>query len=226
MPTLFSSLAAAAVLAAGAFLGGSAYAADVDVNFSSRIDRNMTAINQTEQTREAYFREFYDAYQSNRVASARKFNASRLENVKWAGESLIPNIADFTMENLTVALVSESLNRAGMADLEGTIRLTIQRMKISRYSISAIRGTDTFVIGTIEHLDGAGNVLKSTKISTNLVVDRSVDINYQGPDFAFFTEDGSTRVGPALARFIEKGLESLFEGKKFTGVTMIGADRF
>ncbi len=223
MPRLFSTLAAVAVLTAGVLFGTSAFAADVEVNFSSRIDRNMAAINRIEQTREAYFREFYDAYQSNRVASVKKFNISRLENVKWAGQSLIPNIADFTMENLTVALVSESLERAGMADLEGTIRLDIQRLKVSRYSVSALRGNDTFVIGTIAHLDNAGNVLKSVKISTNLVVDRSVDTRYQGPDFAFFTQDSATRVGPALARFIEKGLESLFEGKKFTGVVMIGS---
>ena len=223
MPRLFSTLAAVAVLAVGALLGTPVFAADVEGNFSSRIDRNMAAINRIEQTREAYFREFYDAYQSNRVASVKKFNISRLENVKWAGQSLIPNIADFTMENLTVALVSESLERAGMADLEGTIRLDIQRLKVSRYSVSALRGNDTFVIGTIAHLDNAGNVLKSVKISTNLVVDRSVDTRYQGPDFAFFTQDSATRVGPALARFIEKGLESLFEGKKFTGVVMIGS---
>ena len=223
MPRLFSTLAAVAVLVVGALLGTPVFAADVEVNFSSRIDRNMAAINRIEQTREAYFREFYDAYQSNRVASVKKFNVSRLQNVKWAGQSLIPNIADFTMENLTVALVSESLERAGMADLEGTIRLDIQRLKVSRYSVSALRGNDTFVIGTIAHLDNAGNVLKSVKISTNLVVDRSVDTRYQGPDFAFFTQDSATRVGPALARFIEKGLESLFEGKKFTGVVMIGS---
>lgn len=223
MPRLFSTLAAVAVLAVGALLGTPVFAADVEVNFSSRIDRNMAAINRIEQTREAYFRQFYDAYQSNRVASVKKFNVSRLENVKWAGQSLIPNIADFTMENLTVALVSESLERAGMADLEGTIRLDIQRLKVSRYSVSALRGNDTFVIGTLAHLDNAGNVLKSVKISTNLVVDRSVDTRYQGPDFAFFTQDSATRVGPVLARFIEKGLESLFEGKKFTGVVMIGS---
>ena len=223
MPRLFSTLAAVAVLVVGTLLGTPVFAADVEVSFSSRIDRNMAAINRTEQKREAYFREFYDAYQSNRVASVKKFNISRLENVKWAGQSLIPNIADFTMENLTVALVSESLERAGMADLEGTIRLDIQRLKVSRYSVSALRGNDTFVIGTIAHLDNAGNVLKSVKISTNLVVDRSVDTRYQGPDFAFFTQDSATRVGPALARFIEKGLESLFEGKKFTGVVMIGS---
>ncbi|MCH8172716.1 MAG: hypothetical protein IIA70_05325 [Proteobacteria bacterium] len=223
MPRLFSTLAAVAVLVVGTLLGTPVFAADVEVSFSSRIDRNMAAINRTEQKREAYFREFYDAYQSNRVASVKKFNVSRLQNVKWAGQSLIPNIADFTMENLTVALVSESLERAGMADLEGTIRLDIQRLKVSRYSVSALRGNDTFVIGTIAHLDNAGNVLKSVKISTNLVVDRSVDTKYQGPDFAFFTQDSATRVGPALARFIEKGLESLFEGKKFTGVVMIGS---
>lgn len=223
MPRLFSTLAAVAVLVVGTLLGTPVFAADVEVNFSSRIDRNMAAINRIEQTREAYFRQFYDAYQSNRVASVKKFNVSRLQNVKWAGQSLIPNIADFTMENLTVALVSESLERAGMADLEGTIRLDIQRLKVSRYSVSALRGNDTFVIGTLAHLDNAGNVLKSVKISTNLVVDRSVDTRYQGPDFAFFTQDSATRVGPVLARFIEKGLESLFEGKKFTGVVMIGS---
>jgi len=223
MPRFFSLLTTASVLAAGVFFAGGAFAADVDVSFSGRVASNMGAINQVEQTHEAYFREFYDAYQGDRVGSTRKFNTSRLQNVKWAGQFLIPDINDFTVENLTVALVSESLDRAGMGDLEGTIRLTIKRMNVANYSLSAIRGTDTFVIGTIEHLDGNGTVVKSAKISTNLVFDRSVDINYQGPDFAFYAGDGSTRVGPALARFIEKGLETLFEGKEFSGVVMIGS---
>jgi len=223
MPNMFRSMAAAAVLAVGGLVGGSAFAADVEVDFSSRIDRDMGAINATEQKREAYFRQFYDLYQSNRLDSARKFKTSRLQNVNWAGKSLIPNIADFTMENLTKAMVTESLARAGMANLEGTIRLDIQRLKVSRYSISALRGTDTFVVGTIEHLDANGNVLNSIKISTNLVVDRSVDTQYQGPDFAFYDGEGATRVGPVLARFIEKGLGALFSGKDFTGVTMIGS---
>jgi len=216
-------MAAATILATGTLFAAGAEAAGVDVNFSGRVASNMAAINQVEQTHEAYFREFYDAYQSNRVKSVTKFNESRLRNVNWAGQSLIPDMADFTVENLTTAMVSESLERAGMGDLAGTIRLTIKRMKVSDYSLSALRGNDTFVIGTIEHLDENGTVINSAKISTNLVFDRSVDINYQGPDFAFYAGDGKTRVGPALARFIEKGLESLFEGKEFSGVVFIGS---
>lgn len=223
MPKFFNILAAGLILAVGSFASQGALAADVEVDFSSKLTRNMGSLNQMEQKYEEFFRKYYTTYRTSTVQAAAKFNSSRFENVNWAGEELIPNLADFTVANLTVALVTESLDRAGMGNLDGTIRVTIERLKVSNHSLSMLRSGDSYVIGRFELLNDSGAVVRSAKISTNLVYDSSVDVNYQGPDYAFYTSDAANRVGPTLARFVEKGLEALFEGQTFTGVVLIGS---
>lgn len=204
----------------GAF--NAASAADIEVVFSDRLARNMGSLNDIEQNREKYFRETYDDVASNRGRSDRFFDISRYQNVDWAGETLIPNLDDYTVERLIKVLATETLNRAGMADLEGTIRLTIKTMKVSNHSLNFLRSTDSYIIGTIEHLGSNGQVLSSKKVSANLVIDVSVDTSYKGPDFAFYSSDAEGRVGPTLSRFIQKGLEGLFKGRKFNGPIIIG----
>ena len=220
MPRIFSFFAAAVFLAITTV---GAQAANVDVSFSSKLTRNMDRLNAIEARHEEFFRTYRDSYRADRVDSAATFNKSRFGEVVWAGEALIPNIADFTVENLTTALVSESLERANMGNLEGTIRIRVDRIKVANHSLNFLRSTDSYVIGTIEHVGANGNVLKSTKVSANLVYDVSVDVHYAGPGFAFFSGDAALRVGPAIARFVEKGLENLFEDREFTRVTLIGS---
>lgn len=199
-----------------------ASAADIEVVFSDRLARNMGSLNNIEQNREESFRETYDDNASQRGRSARFLDISRYQNVDWAGETLIPNIEEYTVENLIKVLATETLNRANMGDLEGTIRLTIKTLKVSNHSLNFLRGTDSYIIGTIEHIGDNGQVLNSKKVSANLVIDVSVDTSYKGPDFAFYSSDSFDRVGPTLSRFIQKGLEGLFKGKKFNGPIIIG----
>lgn len=219
MPSIIRILTAAVLLA---FSVSTAYAANVEVSYSSKLTRSMDRLNAMEIRYEEFFRKYRDSYRADAVSSNKLFNVSRLGNVAWAGETLIPNLADFNVTNLTKALVIESLERAGLGNLEGTIRIKVERLKVTRHSLSFLRSTDSYVIGTFEHIDANGNVLKSIKFSANLVYDVSVDLQYTGPGFAFFTGDAALRVGPALARFIEKGLENLFDDREFTKVTLIG----
>lgn len=215
---LISSVALTFML--GAFHAASA--ADIEVVFSDRLARNMGSLNDIEQNREESFRETYDDVASNRGRSDRFFDISRYQNVDWAGETLIPNIDDYTVENLFKAIASETLNRADMGDLEGIVRFTIKTMKVANHSLNFLRGTDSYVIGTIEHIGSNGQVLSSKKVSANLVIDVSVDTSYKGPDFAFYASDADGRVGPTLSRFIQKSLEKLFKDKKFSGPIIIG----
>lgn len=221
MPNIYKTLAAALIIAVGTFAAFPAFAADVEVEFSSKLERNMATLNSLEQQKEERFRQNLDDSSRSVASSARRFNKTRFSEVAWAGETLIPDLGNYSVENLTIALVKETLNRAGMGDLEGSIRLTIQRLKVANHSLSFLRGSDTYVIGTLEHLDSNGRVLSSTKVSANLVIGFTANNAYQGPNYAFSSTDPANRVGPALARFVQKGLENLFSGQEFVGPIVI-----
>ncbi|MEE8258205.1 MAG: hypothetical protein V3R20_00790 [Sphingomonadales bacterium] len=220
MPNLLKSLALALVIGIGG-VATTAFAADVEVDFSSYLDEKMGALNRIEQAREERFRKDLDDANNSAVNTARRTNVTRFGNVAWAGETLIPDLNNYTVENLTIALVNETLNRAGMGDVAGTIRLSIDRLRVQNHPLGILTASDSYVIGTLEHVDANGSVLKSTKVSANLVFDRTVDHNYQGPDYAFSATDPFNRVGPALARFVQKGLENLFGDEDFVGPIVI-----
>ena len=220
MPKFIKSLAVALVIGIGG-VASTAFAADVEVDFSSYLDEKMGAINRVEQAREERFRRNLDDANITSLKSPRRANVTRFGNVAWAGETLIPDLNNYTVENLTIAMVKETLNRAGMGDVVGTIRLNIDRLRVQNHPISVLTASDSYVIGTLEHVDANGSVLKSTKDSANLVFNRTVDHNYQGPDYAFSSTDPVNRVGPALARFVQKGLENLFGDEDFVGPIVI-----
>ncbi|HXV73276.1 MAG TPA: hypothetical protein VD713_00960 [Sphingomonadales bacterium] len=238
MPKL-PSLVLAGLLLALCPLGASA--ANVEVAFSSKLERNMDALNAIEREREENFRKFYDDYRASLTETARRFDHVKFGNVAWAGETLIPNIEDFTVENFIKALVQENLRRAGFDNVDGTIRVQVDRIKVANHSLSFIANSqdfdpvvirngstspgtnkDSYVLGSIQHVDAAGNVVKSVKISANFIYDVTVDNDYQGPGFAFSVTDPSFRVGPALTRFVEKGLDTLFGTEAFYGAVLVG----
>lgn len=215
---LISSMALTFVMGAVSL----AEAADIEVVFPGRVAGNMGSLNDIERNREESFRETRDENASQRGRSAAYMELVRLENVDWAGEALIPDVSDYNVENLFKALAAETLSRADMDNLEGTIRFTIRTLKVAGHSLNFLRSTDTYVIGTVEHIGANGQVLGSEKISANLVTDVSVDANYKGPDFAFYVTEENGRVGPAFSRFIQKSLEKLFDRKDFSGPIIIG----
>lgn len=238
MPKLISAIFAALLIAIGS---SGAFAANVEVGFSGKLARNMDKLNSIEREREENFRKFYDDYQASRTQTARRFDTVKFGNVAWAGQTLIPNIEEFTVENFIKALVQENLRRAGFDNVDGTIRVQIDRIKVANHSLSflansqdfdpvvirngstsAATNKDSYVLGTIQHLDAAGTVVKSVKVSANFIYDVTVDNDYQGPGFAFSVTDPSFRVGPALTRFLEKGLDALFGTDAFYGAVLVG----
>jgi hypothetical protein len=238
MPRILTLLFAGLLVAFGA---AGASAANVEVVFSGKLARNMDKLNSIEREREENFRKFYDDYRASLTETARRFDRVKFGNVAWAGETLVPNIENFTVENFLKALVQEDLRRAGFENVDGTLRLQIDRIKVANHSLSFLSNSqdvdpviirdgttspvsnrDSYVMGSIQHLDANGNVVKSVKISANFVYDVTVDNDYQGPGFAFSVTDPSFRVGPALTRFVEKGLDTLFGTDAFYGAVLVG----
>lgn len=248
MKRFVTVLVAAVLFAAGQATG---YAAEVEVGFSGKLTRNMDRLNEIEKEREINFRKYLDDIEAAPVRSDRRFDRTKFSEVAWAGETLIPDINNYTVENFLKALVKEDMKRAGFDDVEGTIRLKIDRIKVANHSLSFVSNSrgfdpqisndihfsgvvsrdgttspgsniDTYVLGSIEQLDENGTVVKSVKVTATLVYDTTVDNNYQGPGFAFSVTDPSERVGPALTYFVKKGLDKLFDTDAFYGPVVVG----
>lgn len=213
----------------------------IEVTFSDKLMQHMDTLNKIEREREQNFRKFYDDYRASLNETSRRFDRVKFGKVAWAGATLIPNINDFTVENFVETVVKENLRRAGYDQVSGVLRVHIDRIKVANHSLAFLSGsgrgnpvvtrdgsapaganTDTYVLGSIQHLDPSGQTIKSVKIKANFLYKVTVDNDYSGPGFAFSVTDPSFRVGPALTCFVEKGLDTLFSTKAFYGVVLVG----
>lgn len=210
----------AAMTIAGAWIG-TASAAEVDVTLSPNLQEVVDSVNSTEQNREELFRRNRDD-QLNPLRTERRLARSRFVDTRWAGEELIDNVNDFTVQNLLKALVNSNLEFAGLGDTTDRFRVELDRLKIKNYSVARVKGVSDYAVGRISRIDGnTGNVIESADITANLVIDFTSDYNYDGPDLAFADTDPDRRVGPTLAYFVKRGMEKLYPDTKFRGPVVV-----
>ena len=192
---------------------------EVEVEFSDRVANVLGRIDRIELRREGYFRQ-YSVDLRSRLRSTQRLNNSMFSNTEWAGELLIPELENYSLENLLRALVVESINRAGI-EFDGTVQIELERIKVKNHSVSLIANGNTYAKGRFTAIDASGQVVRSAEISANLVLDYTTEISYDGPDFAFYTTDPENRIGPTLAFFVKKGLSALFPGNDFPRAVVI-----
>lgn len=185
----------------------------VEVGFSDNLQSRMASINSLEQRLEARFRESRHYAKSPRGAGTQRFAESRTQGTEWAGERLIGDVSDFTLDNLVKALVAYNVNRAA-PDFAGRIEIEIDELKLTNPSIAFLESFQSYAEGRVKVTDADGNVLFDENVRTNLVIDSTVDTSYDGPELAFAETDPSQRVGPALAYFIERALERAWPDDK------------
>jgi len=177
----------------------------VQVEFSDGLERRMTSINNIEQRFEERFRENrYDA-ESPRGAGTQRFAKNKTAGTEWAGERLIGDVSDFTLENLFKAMVAYNVNRA-VPDFGGHIEIQIDRLKLSNPSIAFLESFDSYARGRVKVTASDGSVRLDDRISANLVTDSTVSSSFDGPELAFVETDPPRRVGPTLAFFVERAL--------------------
>lgn len=199
-----------------ASLGASASAEiAVEVEYSTNLDNALARINAIERKRESNFRKYRDDIGIGRIRTEKRLAKSLVDGVNWANEFLVPDLNDFNVTNLLSAMVRKNLLDAGLGDLDGTIRIKIDRFKVANHSYSFLRGPHSYVTGSFTHIDGAGAIIKSAPLSANLILNFTVNRSYQGPDFAYSDSDPDNRVGPTLTYFVKRGLDKLFPGNKF-----------
>jgi len=185
----------------------------VEVAFSDNLGQRMASINSLEQRLEARFRDNRHYAKSPRGAGSQRFAESRTEGTEWAGERLIADVSDFTLDNLVKALVAYNVNRAA-PDFGGRIEIRIDELKLTNPSIAFLRSFQSYAEGRVKVTDADGNVLFDKPVRTNLVIDSTVDTSYDGDQLAFAETDPSQRVGPTLAYFVERALALAWPEKK------------
>lgn len=184
----------------------------VEIVFSKRLERALPAIDRIERVREERFR----ASRSDNSADRRsvfRHAAARTEGVSWAGERLVPDLGDYSIATLLRALVEANLDHAA-PDFEGTLRLEIERIKIAGHSLALLRGSNSYVVGSIALADPDGRPLFEDRVRASLVVRPTLDLDHDGPEFAFAETDESDRAGPTLSYFVEKALERAWPDRK------------
>ncbi|MDT8410655.1 MAG: hypothetical protein RQ741_13740 [Wenzhouxiangellaceae bacterium] len=194
----------------------------VEVTFSDDLQQRIASINSLEQRLEERFRENRHYAKSPRGAGSQRFAENRTEGTEWAGERLIGDVSDFSLDNLIKALVAYNVNRAA-PDFAGRIEIHIDELKLTNPAIAFLESFQSYAEGRVKATDADGSVLFDKKVRTNLVIDSSVDPSYDGPELAFAETDPSQRVGPTLAYFVERALARIWpehEGK-FVGPVII-----
>jgi len=171
-------------------------------------------INAIEQQREKAFRRYFTDRRDRRLSDP--LPAARRSRANWAGAELIPRLADYTIGKLTSAIARHDLKIAGIDSPGEVLRITISRIGVATYPLSAVDREKAFVEGRLQRLDAdSGKVIAETRLIANLVPFTTFDNAYSGPDYAFPTEDARRRIGPALAYFVKVGLERLYPGHAF-----------
>ncbi len=211
---LLPGLALLFALPAFSVMSGEVAAASVvEVTYSKGLSKRLDSIDRMEQTLEERFRKTGTDDASVRTSTINRFAKNRTSNTRWAGERLIPDVEDYGLTSLITALTVDNLARA-QPDFDGSIRYEIDRLRVSSHPVAFLSGSHSYVMGNITVLGPDGQILKSEDVSANLVVDPSVDLNYQGEKYAFIETDEEDRVGPTLSYFVKMALQSVFPDQK------------
>lgn len=181
----------------------------VDVTFSEKLERRMASINRLEQSYEEKFRESRHSRRSFPETGTQRYAGSETTGTEWGSERLIADPPGFTVENLVKSMVAYNINRA-VPDFRGRIEIDIGTLKLSNPSIAFLDSFRSYVVGRVTVTDAEAGVLFNDKVTANLVIQPTVNRAYNGPELAFAETEPSKRVGPALANFIERALESVW----------------
>lgn len=183
----------------------------VDIKFSDFLNRYMASLDRIERIREERFRGSRAGGGMSRNVRG-IFSGRRLDGYDWAGESLIPDLDNFSVARLIRRMTLENLQLAA-PDFDGSVRYRIDRIRVHGHSLAVLRGGGTYVAGQVTIREKTGDVLLQKSLTANLVVIPTQSAETAKDAFAFAETDESDRVGPALAYFVEQALEAAWPDK-------------
>lgn len=196
---------------------------ELEITFSKKLRKRLATIDRVEQIREERFRRSL-IDESNPYMTILNSSAAPSSNdtVDWAGAQLISDLQDYGVENLIRSLVSRTMSQVA-PDFKGLIRLRLDRIKVDNHSVAFLRASRSYVTGKIEVRDDEGRKIIEDKMTVDLDIEEIEALDYRDVDLAFAEADGSDRVGPVLAAFVQTVLGEAWPEQKerLPGVVMV-----
>ncbi len=192
-----------------------AVAADVEVNFSPLIQKNLARLNIMEKKREAFFRKYREEG-ANRIPNS-IVNVTRFSGTEFGTERLIPQVEDFSVSALVEAMATYSLAQVKTHNKAHRLVVEIDKFYASNYSLAKFKSFNTRMSGRISLVDASGKTVASEKVSTAIVPQFTGTRSYTGSEYAFLGQSKDVRMAPVLATFLRKGIKKLYPGADVPG---------
>ncbi|WP_262690738.1 hypothetical protein [Kordiimonas aestuarii] len=214
------SLLAASGLTVAAF-AAPAYAG-VDIQFEGYVADKMDRITSIERNREGVFRDYRTEGTRTQVKPRDKLRVSYFAGTEWGNERIFPSYDDYNVPDLIKEMMERGIKEAD-PDFNGTVQVTIDKLRIKDFSLAVISSHTTQMSGTVKVLDAAGNVTAEHDIWAGIVPEYSASNNYKGRNYAYVGGAVATRVGPIAAEFTEKALETLYPDYDAPGLVILSS---
>lgn len=192
----------------------------VKVTFSDFLNKQLPRINAIEQERERIFREFRMEGTRTAIPSNASNNRSRFGATEWGNERLVPELSEYSVENLFHALFEKGLQRVA-PEFDGFLEVKITKLRVEDFSLASISQPNTQIKGEVIMRNADGQLIAEKTIWTTLLTGFSAARVYTGPDYAYREGALNTRIAPIAVEFSEKVLESLFPDSDAPGVVIV-----
>ncbi len=196
--------------------------ADVDVQFEGYVADKMNRITAIDRNREDVFRNYRTEGSRGQVDPRDKLNVSYFAGTEWGNERVFPSYDDYNVPDLIKEMMVRGIKEAD-PDFNGTVQVTIDKLRIKDFSLAVISSSTTQMSGTVKVLDAAGNVTSEHDIWSGIVPEYSASNRYKGRNYAYVGSAVATRVGPIAAEFTEKALETLYPEYDAPGLVIVSS---
>jgi hypothetical protein len=214
MAKILSKVTQSAILASFLLLSVSSAASvktsELEINFSEYLDKRMERISAIDRGREKVFRKYRRDGSRRSLRPRDVLNKSRFFQTEWANERLIPDLAEYSVPSLLTEMMKRGIEGANPDGFDGRVVLEVDKMYVSRFPLAAINSFNTRMEGKVKLFDNQGDLVAEYDLWTGLVPKFTASRNYKGPDYAYLSTSGATRVGPIAAEFVAEALEKVF----------------
>ncbi len=198
----------------------------VIVIFRHDLAERLKMIDRAERRMERRLRS-WGGYNSQASLHSRGRVGGLRRSISWAGMRLIPDVDRYSVVNMIAAVTRYEIARA-FPRFRGYVRFVIDEMKIARHPVAYLRGTASYIRGSVEVVDYGGHTLgRFSGLTTRSGLSYTVDPTYDGPGLLFPEEDLAVRVGPTVALFVARMMERIWPHRadRFVGPVLYRGGR-
>ncbi|RMF16197.1 MAG: hypothetical protein D6757_03165 [Alphaproteobacteria bacterium] len=185
----------------------------VEVTWSRKLAKRQAQIDRIERIMEERWRRYRSFGTVQRGSILNRGTSMPRRDIQHAGERLIPKLENYSMANLLKAATIYNLRRS-VPEFRGHIIYRIKTLKVANHPIAFLGAGHSYAVGRIRIVGADGTTILDRKVTINLNENVHATYPYKGPGLVFFDTEADRRVGPLLARFVERSLEAAWPDRR------------